>query len=59
MPYEILDQLLYAEEHDLPPGIVKKNTGLDTSQIEWAQKHIHSMKNASRLLQLAPPVYMV
>jgi len=59
MPYEILDQLLYAEEHDLPPGIVKKNTGLDTSQIEWAQKHIHSMKNASRLLQLAPPVYRV
>ena len=59
MPYEILDQLLYAEEHDLPLEIVKKNTGLDTGQIEWAQKHIHSMKNASRLLQLAPPVYMV
>jgi len=58
MPYEILDQLLYAEEYDLPSEIVKKNTGLDTGQIEWAQKHIHSMKNASRLLQLAPPVYM-
>jgi NAD+ synthase len=59
MPYEILDQLLYAEEHDLPLEMVKKNTGLDTGQIEWAKKHIHSMKNASRLLQLAPPVYMV
>jgi NAD+ synthase len=58
MPYEILDQLLYAEEHDLPLEIVKKNTGLDTGQIEWAQKHIHSMKNASRLLQMAPPVYL-
>ena len=58
MPYEILDQLLYAEEHDLPQELVKKNTGLDAGQIEWAQKHIHSMKNASRLLQLAPPVYM-
>jgi len=58
MPYEILDQLLYAEEHGLPPELVKKNTGLDAGQIEWAQKHIHSMKNASRLLQLAPPVYM-
>jgi NAD+ synthase len=58
MPYEILDQLLYAEEHDLPLEIVKKNTGLDTSQIEWANKYIHTMKNASRMLQLAPPVYM-
>jgi NAD+ synthase len=58
MPYEILDQLLYAEEHDLPLEMVKKNTGLDTGQIEWAKKHIHSMKNASRLLQLAPPVYL-
>jgi NAD+ synthase len=58
MPYEILDQLLYAEEHDLPLEIVKKNTGLDTGQIEWAKKHIHSMKNASRLLQMAPPVYL-
>ena len=58
MPYEILDQLLYAEEHDLPLEVVKKNTGLDSGQIAWAQKHIHSMKHASRLLQLAPPVYM-
>jgi len=57
MPYEILDQLLYAEEHDLPLEMVKKNTGLDTGQIEWAKKHIHSMKHASRLLQLVPPVY--
>jgi NAD+ synthase len=58
MPYEILDQLLYAEEHHLPSEIVLKNTGLTTSQIESALKHIHSMKNASRMLQLAPPVYM-
>jgi len=58
MPYEILDQLLYAEEHHLPSEIVLKNTGLTTSQIESALKHIHSMKNASRMLQLAPPVYV-
>ena len=58
MPYEILDQLLYAEEHHLPSEIVLKNTGLTTSQIESALRHIHSMKNASRMLQLAPPVYV-
>jgi NAD+ synthase len=58
MPYDILDQLLYAEEHHLPSEIVLKNTGLNTTQIESALKHIHTMKNASRMLQLAPPVYL-
>ena len=58
MPYDILDQLLYAEEHQIPMEIVLKNTGLGLSQIESAKKHIHTMKNASRMLQLSPPVYM-
>jgi NAD+ synthase len=58
MPYDILDQLLYAEEHQLPPEIVQKCTGLTSGQMDSALKHIHSMKNASRMLQLAPPVYM-
>lgn len=58
MPYEILDQLLYAEEHNLPSEIVRKSTGLTPVQMSSAQKHIQSMKNASRMLQLAPPVYM-
>jgi NAD+ synthase len=57
MPYDILDLLLYAEEHHIPSEIVLKNTGLNTSQIESALKHIHTMKNASRMLQLSPPVY--
>ena len=58
MPYDILDQLLYAEEHNLPSEIVQKCTGLSSDQMNLAIKHIHSMKNASRMLQLAPPVYM-
>jgi NAD+ synthase len=57
MPYEILDQLLYSEEHTIPPDIVQKCTGLTSGQMNSALKHIHSMKNASRMLQLAPPVY--
>jgi len=56
IPYDILDQLLYAEEKHLPIEIIQKNTNLDTTQIEWANKHILSLKNAARVLQLSPPV---
>ena len=59
MPYDILDQLLYAEEHHIPLEIVQKNTGLNTGQIESALKHIHTMKHASGMLQISPPVYTV
>jgi len=58
MPYDILDQLLYAEEHHLSPEIVQKCTNLTSDQMNSALKHIHSMKHASYMLQLAPPVYM-
>jgi NAD+ synthase len=56
IPYDILDQLLYAEENHLPLEIIQKNTKLDTSQIEWANKHILSLKHAARAIQIAPPV---
>ena len=59
MPYTILDQILYAEEHHIPLKIVQKNTGLNTGQIESALKHIHTMKHASGMLQISPPVYTV
>jgi NAD+ synthase len=59
MPYDILDQLLYAEEHRIPMEIVLENTGLNAGQAESAIKHIHTMRHASQLLQLAPPVYML
>jgi NAD+ synthase len=58
MPYDILDQLLYAEEHHLSMEIVQKCTNLTSDQMNSALKHIHSMKHASYMLQLAPPVYM-
>lgn len=58
MPYGILDQLLYAEEHHLPTDVILKNTGLDAGEAETAYKHIHTMKHASRMLQLPPPVYL-
>ena len=55
IPYDILDLLLYAEENHLPLDVIQENTKMDTVQIEWAQKHIRSLKNAARVIQLAPP----
>jgi NAD+ synthase len=55
IPYDILDLLLYAEENHLPLDVIQENTKMDTLQIEWAQKHIRSLKNAARVIQLAPP----
>ncbi len=58
LPYDILDQLLYAEENQIPDEIIQKSTKLDMQQIAWAQKHIRSLKNAARPLQGLPPVFM-
>jgi len=57
IPYDILDQLLYAEEHHLPREVVRQSTNLDLQQIEWANKHINSLKNAARVIQMSPPVF--
>jgi NAD+ synthase len=56
IPYDILDQLLFAEENHLPLEVIQENIKMDKIQIEWAQKHIHSLKNAARVIQLSPPV---
>jgi NAD+ synthase len=57
IPYGILDQLLYAQENHLSLDIVRQNTNMDMQQIEWANKHVLSLKNAARILQMSPPVY--
>jgi NAD+ synthase len=56
IPYDILDQLLYADEHHLSKEIVQQSTNLDVQQIEWANKHILSLKNAAKVIQMSPPV---
>jgi len=58
IPYAILDQLLYAQENHLSLEIVQQNTNLDMQQIEWANKHILSLKNAARTLEGPPPVFI-
>ena len=35
--------------------VIEKNTKLSKQQIESAYKHIHSLKNAARSIQLPPP----
>jgi len=57
IPYDVLDQLLYADEHHLPEEVVRQSIHLDAQQIERANKHILSLKNAAKVLQMAPPVY--
>lgn len=56
IPYDILDQLLFAEENHLSLEIIQKNTKMDKIQIEWAQKHIQGLKHAARVIQISPPV---
>ncbi len=58
IPYDLLDQLLFAEENHLSPDIVQDSTGMDRTQIEWAEKHILSLKNAARMIQASPPVFI-
>lgn len=58
IPYDILDQLLYAEENHLSKELVQQNTGLDMHRIESAYRHIQSLKNAARVIQMSPPVFM-
>ena len=50
MPYEILDELLYAEEKKYPLDRIQKSTGLSHEQILPALKHIHAMKNNAKFL---------
>ena len=57
IPYDILDQLLYAEENHLSKELVQQNTGLDMPKIESAYRHIQSLKNAARVIQMSPPVF--
>ena len=56
IPYDILDQLLFAEENHLSPEVVQASTGMDRTQVEWGKKHILGLKNAARMLEGPPPI---
>ncbi|AKB42935.1 NAD(+) synthase [Methanosarcina vacuolata] len=56
MPIQIMDQLLYAQEHHLPLQAIEKNTGLSRETIEKAQRHISRIKDNTEYIRAAPPV---
>lgn len=56
MPIQIMDQLLYAQEHQLPMQVIEKSTGLSRDTIEKAQKHINRVRDTTEYIRAAPPV---
>jgi len=57
MPIQVMDQLLYSQEHNLPLKVIEKNTGLSRDKIEKAQRHIERIKSTTEYVRAAPPVY--
>ncbi|MDD1673292.1 MAG: NAD(+) synthase [Methanomicrobiales archaeon] len=57
MPYEILDELLYAEEKGYSLPLIEKSTGLSQPQIHRAVDHITHMKRTAKYLASSPTVY--
>ncbi|MCD4845735.1 MAG: NAD(+) synthase [Methanosarcinales archaeon] len=56
MPIHILDQLLYAQEHQLPVEEIEKNTGLSEETINKTQRHINRIRNTTAYVRAAPPI---
>lgn len=56
MPVQIMDQLLYAQEYQLPMKVIEKNTGLSRDTIEKAWKHINRIKDSTKYVRAVPPV---
>lgn len=56
MPIQIMDQLLYAQEHRLPLQVIEKSTGLSRETIEKAQRHISRIKDTTEYIRAVPPV---
>lgn len=57
MPIEIMDQILYGQEHKLPIEEVEKNTGLPRETILKAYKNVDGIKDTTEYIRSAPPVY--
>jgi NAD+ synthase len=55
MPVEILDQLLYADEHGLSLEAIVESTGLAEDTILKGQQHVNRMKRAAAFTAAPPP----
>ena len=56
MPIQILDQLLHAQEHQLPMDVIEKNTGLSSDTIEKAWRHFNRIRDSTEYVRAAPPI---
>lgn len=59
MPVEVLDQLLYADEHELPLETIVESTGLPAEMILKGQKHVTRMKHAAAFTSAPPPTCLL
>ncbi|MCC7575203.1 MAG: NAD(+) synthase [Methanomethylovorans sp.] len=59
MPIQIMDQLLYGEEHQLPLEAIEKNTGLPRETVQKALKHIDRIKSTTEYIRAAPPTCFI
>lgn len=57
MPIQIMDQLLYSFEHNLPFKVIEKNTGLPRDKIEKTKKHLERIKSTTEYIRSSPPIY--
>lgn len=59
MPMQIIDQLLYAQEHNLPVDVIEKNTGLPEETILRAQKHFDKVKETTAYIRAVAPIFFL
>jgi NAD+ synthase len=55
MPYEILDYVIYAEEHGIPHEEVASALGLTVEQVARAAREMVRKREASKMLRELPP----
>jgi len=56
MPIQIMDQLLYAQEHKLPFQVIEKNTELSRETIEKTWRHINRIRASTEYVRAMPSV---
>jgi len=57
MPMHSIDQLLYAQEHELPLDVIKENTGLPEEKIIKALKNFDVVRKNTEYIRATAPVF--
>ncbi|HDR72329.1 MAG TPA: NAD(+) synthase [Methanoculleus sp.] len=59
MPVGVLDQLLYADEHNVPLEMIEESTGLSAEVIRKGQQHVSRLRRAAAFTSAPPPVCLL